>query len=87
MISGRRGVLCRIAPPRGFVADIMETVHSERFGHLAPTSQIIFAGELADDTATTDVAIVGQAKTLANVGGGEVAAARAQSDVREKAWH
>jgi uncharacterized heparinase superfamily protein len=87
VISGRRGVLCRIAPPRGFVADIMETVHSQRFGHLAPTSQIILAGELTNDIATTDIAVAGQAKTLAHIGSGEVAAARAQSDVREKAWH
>jgi hypothetical protein len=87
VISGRRGLLCRVAPPRGFVADIMETVHSQRFGHLAPTSQIIFAGELANDTATTHVAIAGQATTLAHVGSGEVVASRTQTEIREEAWH
>ena len=87
VISGRRGLLCRVAPPRGFVADIMETVHSQQFGHLAPTSQIIFAGELANDTATTHVAIAGQATTLAHVGSGEVVASRTQTEIREEAWH
>jgi hypothetical protein len=65
----------------------METVHSQRLSHLAPTSQIILAGELTNDIATTDIAVAGRAKTLAHIGSGEVAAARAQSDVREKAWH
>ncbi len=87
VVSGRRGVLCRVAPPRGFVAEIAETVHSRRFGHLAATCQIILAGELADDTATTRVAIAGQAKTSAHFGDGEVIASRVQSDMREKAWH
>jgi hypothetical protein len=87
VIGGRRGLLCRIEPPRGFVFDVAETVHSKRFGHLAPTSQIVLTGELADDVATTHVAIAGQANRWADLGDGEVVASRAQSDMREKAWH
>jgi uncharacterized heparinase superfamily protein len=86
VIRGQRGLLCRIEPPRGFVVDIAERMHSQRFGHLAPTSQIILAGELADDVATTHVVIRGQAKRRAHRGDGEIVASRTQSDVREKAW-
>jgi uncharacterized heparinase superfamily protein len=87
VISGRRGVLCRIGPPRGFVADIVESAHSQRFGHLAPTSQVVLTGALAADVATTRVAISGEAKTWAHLGDGEVIASRTQTDMREEAWH
>jgi len=87
VIGGRHGLLCRIEPPPGFAIDIAETVHSQRFGHLAPTSQIVLAGELADDLATTHVAIAGQAKRWTHPGDGDVVASRTRSDMREKAWH
>ncbi len=87
MIRGRRDSLCRIAPPRGFVAEIAEAMHSQRFGHLAPTSQLIFAGALGNDVATTHIAITGAAKRTAHFGKPEVGAAGPQSDMREKAWH
>jgi hypothetical protein len=49
--------------------------------------QIIFAGQLADDTVRTQIEVVGPAKARAHVGDAEVVASGAQSDVREKAWH
>jgi uncharacterized heparinase superfamily protein len=87
VIGGRRGTLGLVTPPKGFAVEIVNTVHSRRFGHLAPTMQIILAGQLADDTATTHVEIVGHPKLRAHVGDGEVIASAAQSNVREKAWH
>ena len=33
-------------------------MHSQRFGHLAPAPQLLLAGELADDAATTLIEIV-----------------------------
>jgi uncharacterized heparinase superfamily protein len=87
VINGRRGALCRLAPPRGFAIEIIEAFHSRRFGDLAPTKQIIFAGELAGGVATTQVEIVGSAKARAHGGDGEVVASAARSDIKEKAWH
>lgn len=86
-IHGRRGLLCRLAPPPGFAVDLAETKYSQRFGHLAPTFQIILAGELSDDVATTHVAIAEPAKTRAHFGNDTVIASLTQSDMREKAWH
>jgi uncharacterized heparinase superfamily protein len=87
MIGGRHDSLCRIAPPPGFTAEIAETVHSERFGHLAPTRQIVFAGALSNEVATTHIAIAGPARPPAHPGKPAVAASEPQSDMREKAWH
>ena len=87
MIGGRHDSLCRITPPRGFVAEIAESMHSERFGHLAPTRQIIFAGALSDEVATTHIAIAGPAKPPAHLGKAAVVVSGPQSDMREKAWH
>jgi len=87
VVGGQRGLLCRIEPPPGFAIDIAETVHSQRFGHLAPTSQIVLAGELADDVAITHVVIAGQAKRWTHLGDGDVVVSRTRSDMREKAWH
>jgi uncharacterized heparinase superfamily protein len=87
LIKGQRGALCLVTPPKGFGVEIAEAVHSGRFGHLAPTTQVILAGRLADDTARTDVEIVGQTKFRAHVGDAEVVASGAQSEMREKAWH
>jgi Heparinase II/III-like protein/Heparinase II/III N-terminus len=87
MIGGRHDSLCRIAPPPGFVAEIAETMHSKRFGHLAPTRQIIFAGALSNEMATTHIAIAGPARPPVYPGEPAVAASDPQSDMREKAWH
>ena len=87
VIGGRRGALCRVAPPRGFAVQFVESVHSRRFGDLVPTTQIIFAGQLAGGVATTRVEVVGPAKARAHGGDGEVVASAARSDAREKAWH
>jgi uncharacterized heparinase superfamily protein len=70
VVGGQRGLLCGIEPPPGFAIDIAETVHSQRFGHLAPTSQIVLPGELADDVATAHVVIAGQAKRWTHLGDG-----------------
>jgi hypothetical protein len=86
-IGGRRGALCRVVPPRGFAVQIVEAVHSRRFGDLVPTAQIIFAGQLAGSVATTQVEVVGPAKTRAHGGDDEVVASGMRSDTREKAWH
>ena len=56
--TSARGPLCRLAPPRGFSATLAEVMHSQRFGHLAPAPQLLLAGELADDAATTLIEIV-----------------------------
>jgi hypothetical protein len=87
MIRGRRDSLCRIAPPPGFVAEIAEAMHSQRFGHLAPTPQIIFTGVLGNDVATTHIAITAAATRTPHLGTPESGAAGPQSDMREKAWH
>jgi hypothetical protein len=87
VIHGLRGVLCRLAPPHGFAVDLAETMHSRRFGHLAPTFQIILAGELNDDVVTTQIAIAGPAKARAHFGNEAVIASPTQSDMREKEWH
>jgi uncharacterized heparinase superfamily protein len=87
MIRGRRDSLCRIAPPPGFVAELAEAMHSQRFGHLAPSLQIILAGVLGNEVATTEVAIIGPVSRTAHLGTPEVGAAGPQSDMREKAWH
>jgi uncharacterized heparinase superfamily protein len=87
VIGGSRGALCLVTPPKGFAVEITETLHSQRFGHLAPTAQIVFAGQLADDTATTHVEIVGQARPRVGVDDGEVIASGVQSGARVKAWH
>ncbi len=86
-IDGRHGALCFVTPPKGFTVEIAETVHSLRFGHLAPTMQIILAGQLADDTARTQVDIVGPLTSRARVGDAGVVASGPQRDVMEKAWH
>jgi uncharacterized heparinase superfamily protein len=56
-ISGNRGLLCRITPPKGFSVEIGQTLHSQRFGHIAPAPQLVFAGLLADDAAKTMIEI------------------------------
>jgi uncharacterized heparinase superfamily protein len=56
-ISGKCGVLCRITPPKGFSAEIGQTLHSQRFGHIAPAPRLVFAGQLADDAAKTMIDI------------------------------
>jgi uncharacterized heparinase superfamily protein len=87
VIGGRRGALCRVVPPRGFAIELVEALHSRRFGDLAPTTQIVLAGQLGGDVATTHVDIVGPAKTPAYVGGGEVVESAVRSDIKETAWH
>jgi uncharacterized heparinase superfamily protein len=56
-ISGKSGLLCRITPPKGFSVEIGQTLHSQRFGHVAPAPQLVFAGQLADDAAKTMIDI------------------------------
>ena len=56
-ISGKSGLLCRITPPKGFSVEIGQTLHSQRFGHIAPAPQLVFAGQLADDAAKTMIDI------------------------------
>ncbi len=56
-ISGRCGPLCRIVPPSGFGVEVAEALHSQCFGHVASAPQLVFAGELADDAATTMIEI------------------------------
>lgn len=55
---GGGGRLCRLVPPRGFSPALVEAMHSQRFGHLAPAPQLLLAGKLADDAATTLIEIV-----------------------------
>jgi hypothetical protein len=57
-IGGRDGPLCRIVPPRGFTAATSAAQRSERFGHIAPATQLVFAGLLAGEPATTLIDIV-----------------------------
>jgi len=52
-ISDRYGPLCRIVPPCGFLAEVAEAMYSRRFGHIAPAPQLVLAGELGDQAATT----------------------------------
>jgi Heparinase II/III-like protein/Heparinase II/III N-terminus len=56
-IRGRRGELCRIAPPRGFCATIAAAQFSPCFGQLAPTHQLVFAGDLSDEAALTRIVV------------------------------
>lgn len=48
-ISNKSGLLCRITPPKGFSVEIGQAPYSQRFGHVAPAPQLVFAGRLADD--------------------------------------
>jgi hypothetical protein len=57
-VAGGGGRLCRLVPPRGFSDLLVEAMHSQRFGHLAPAPQLLLAGELADAVATTLIEIV-----------------------------
>jgi uncharacterized heparinase superfamily protein len=56
-IRGRHAELCRIAPPHGFCATIAAAQYSPRFGQLAPTHQLVFAGELSDEAALTQIVV------------------------------
>ncbi|HML06946.1 MAG TPA: alginate lyase family protein [Xanthobacteraceae bacterium] len=70
-ISSRLGSLCRVTPPSGFFADVVEAAHSQRFGHIAPAPQLLLTGELAGEVATTSIEIAG----------GEAADTRAHSRI------
>jgi hypothetical protein len=52
-IGGRNGPLCRIAPPHGYAVETIETARSERFGQIAPATQLVFAGLLGREAVTT----------------------------------
>jgi uncharacterized heparinase superfamily protein len=56
-IRGRRGELCRIAPPHGFRATTEAAQFSPCFGQLAPTHRLVFAGEISDEAAVTQIAV------------------------------
>jgi hypothetical protein len=53
VIHGRDGPLCRITPPHGYAAETTDGLRSERFGHIAPATQFVFAGLLGEIAATT----------------------------------
>jgi hypothetical protein len=74
-------------PPRGFAIELVEALHSPRFGEVAPTTQVVFTGQLGGGVATTQVDIVEAAKARAHVGDGESVASAARSDIKETAWH